>query len=1040
MKFLLKKKKYLLFLFEISLILILTIFSTIQSEKFLRSWHGPGGSITTDLYIPSIMFACGKGFTNVNPSEVPHLRAFLDFNEQSFSADYIPENIQRLELDIYQQYHRYLIYTLGIVWRLFGVSWEVVRWFLVILYTITIVIVYGIARVFIPFYLSIFIGYYFIKSEVTMVILQILRDFARAPFILLVLLILFHLIRGKKTNWQFVLLSVLLGLTCGIGMGFRRDLLLYFVLSLFILCIVPRKNDVPKFLVRIICIVVTIIVFLISSYPILQAFHQFGTLGWHDTLMGFGIDHDDFAGLQRTNYERIPRYDDLLVSACADVHSYYHEPFTAYELNIKKNPELEKRKLFFAYIYWFPADILIRTYSAITRISDHILTSALPINLYRALLSLAIIVLFMAIDFQRGLCFALILLYAMGIQTLQFHFRHNFYLAFVPYLLYFLLLHWIIAGTYSLWKGGKEKIRENWDNLINFVKKFTIVAFTIAFFSLGVLMVTRQVQSYQISKLLQAYHTSDIVPISYKTYTTDRGTVYSLDKPLSSRLEDFFPADCSFTTNILVVDFVVNQFPACFETIYDGVNNFSCNLTITRSTHSEDNHVYVRYFLPVYENMRDLKTDWNRFVGIRVEDTDKLQVQGMYKICNLDKIPLFINYYFIKDEVPVLYQRIAPYSENHINPCWKPWGLSPSQAIKNEAMRTFYGGDTTKAFELLQKAMEDNPYSLEYGLTLAELYEQTGEIEKTKETYIRIISNRPHDPIPGIKLETLLSQKNFSPEEKQKFWEDLTKQLPDSSIAWLYHAKNQVDTTIAKESLKKAVNLNKDILLSTPFTSVFYDWREIFSQTMRNTNNADSSICSNISIRKQISYMLTAGMYLSERKDYQRALDILQFLTDIAPDYHLIYPPLVSTLLKLQDANIETIFYYSTTLISLTPYELEPITQIEDIHNNIHYFSPQEWLEIWKDLENKFPDSPCILCGLGRAYELSQQKTEAEQIYKKATQYARKSDECTQLAYYRLAKLMYLSGQIDNAISLLKKAIRLYPDNSILQTLLEEYN
>jgi len=235
------RKKNVLLLIEVFFFLCLITFSIIISEKSLRGWHGPGGSISTDLYIPSIMFACGKGFVNVNPNEIPHLRAFLDFQEQDFSPQNIPDDIQYQELDTYQQYHRYLVYAVGIIWRLFGVSWEVIRWFLILLYTITVIIVYAIARIFLPSYLSIFVGFSFIISEVPFCILPILRDFARAPFILLVIFFLFYLIRGVKTNKRFILFCILLGLTCGIGIGFRRDVLMFFFPSLFILLILPQK-------------------------------------------------------------------------------------------------------------------------------------------------------------------------------------------------------------------------------------------------------------------------------------------------------------------------------------------------------------------------------------------------------------------------------------------------------------------------------------------------------------------------------------------------------------------------------------------------------------------------------------------------------------------------------------------------------------------------------------------------------------------------------------------------------------------------------
>ena len=1040
MMFLMKVKKYYKIIFELILILFLIIFSVILSEKFLRDWHGPGGSISTDLYIPSILFACGKGFVNTNPSDIPHLRSFLDFNEQTFSPEYIPSQFQAQEMDTYQQYHRYLIYTVGIVWRIFGVSWEVLRWFLVFLYVLTVLIVYSIARVFLPSYFAVFVaGYYFVNIEITLVILPILRDFARAPFILTVILILFYLIQGKRTNRRFLLICLLSGLTCGIGIGFRRDLMMFFILSLFILSIVFKENHVPKISVRVVGIILTIFAFLVSSYPILQSFHKFGTLGWHDILMGFGTEHDDLAGLQRTNYERIPKYNDLLVSAIADVHSYYHNSLNDYELFIKMKPELYKRNLFLAYLYWFPADILIRIYSSIARISDRILPSALPINPYRTFLSLAVFIIFLAVDFRKGIFFSIILLFAMSIQTLQFNFRHNFYLVFIPYLLYFLALNGVLCGLYRLWKDGKEKLYENMQELKKIIKRTLIIAFTVIFFALGVLIVARQIQSYQLTQLFRSYETAEQVPVPYKSYTTDAGTVYALEKPLFLTFEDPFMPDCSFEMNIIVVDFLVDKFPACFQILYDGLDDFSCNLTITHHTPSDNNTAYVRYFIPIYEHIRDLNSDWNRFIGIRIEDTNNLQVQNIYKICNPEHIPLFINYYFIQDELPDLYQKIALYSKTMINPCWKPYGIPVNRMTINNANNAFYNGDITKAYEILQKSMQEEPYSLEYGLALANIYEKAGQMEQAKTVYLQLISNKPHEPILGMKLNNLLTQINLSKEEKQSFWKDVISQLPDSSVAWLYYSRSLDDANAAKEALSKSISLNREIALATPYTSMYYDLKELFSLAMKTEQNSEDTTCPNLSLNKQIAYMLTAGIYLTKNQDYQKALDILLFLLKITPNLHLVYSPIVSALLNTQDADIESIFYYSSTLITLTPYKIEPIIQIEDIYDNTDYLSKKEWVELWSDLKEKAPDSPCILCGLGRAYELSQQTKEAEKIYKKAIGYARKSEECAQLAYYRLAILEYSSGNKNEAISLLKKAIRLYPNNNLFQQLLEEY-
>ncbi|GEM_PF-1697429 len=1036
----LNRKKYYRVFFEILLILILVFLSVLISENSLRNWKGPGGSITTDLYIPSIMFASGKGFINVNPKEVPHLREFLDFNEQTFLPEYVPSDIHLQNLDIYQQYHRYLIYTVGIIWRIFGISWEVLRWFLVFFYTVTVLLVYAIARVFLFSFFSFLVGYFFSTSLIPVTILPILRDFARAPFILAVLLILFYLVQSKKTFLRFTLCSFLIGLTCGIGIGFRRDLLMFLPLSLFILLLLPKTDNVPKIPVRVFGIVIALTTFFITAYPILQSFQKYGTLGWHDALMGFGTEHDDLAGLQRTNYERIPKYNDLLVSVTADAHSYYTEPLNDYELFIKRAPELEKKKLFFAYLYYFPADFLIRIYTSIARLTDRILTSAMPINPYRALLGIGIIILFLSIDFHKGLCFAVILLYTLSIQTLQFNFRHHFYLSFVPHLLHCLFIQFLLIGIYCLLKDGKENIYENMEPLRRIVIRFVIISFTVAFFAYGILIALRQIQSYQLTKLFSAYHSAELVPIEFTPYQDKEGTIYTLNKPLSLQFDEPMMAQPSFATNILVVDFFVQQFPACFKVVYDGTDDFSCNLPIIRSDSATKEPTYVRFFIPIYENMQTLKSAWNRFIGIQVENLNNIQLQNIYKVCNLDKIPLLINYYFVKDELPDLYQRIANYSTSHINPCWEPYGFSSKQVTINEANGAYSSGNKEKAYEILTKSMEEEPYLLTYGLELADLYEQSNEHEKAKEILIHLLSKHPHDPIPGTKLEGFLNRINLSSEEKQTIWKNILSQLPDSSIVWFYYATNLTNDNESKETLSKATNLNREILLSTPFVSTHYEPKEIFSQAMKSEPNPDNTLCSNISTRRQISFILTSGIYLNRINNFQKSVDVLQYLANIKPDLYLLYPPIISSSLKLQNTDLEKVFYYSNTLISLIPYKLEPIIQMEEIQENIQYFSEQEWIELWLELKNKFPDSPCILCGLGRAYELNEQKPVAKSTYENAIYYARKSQDCAQLAYYRLAKLLYSSTQIEHALILLKKAIKLYPNNQTLQNLFEEYN
>lgn len=1046
-----KKISNFLIIADILFILGIISLSFIHAERELRNWNGPGSTITTDLYIPSIMFACGEGFVNADPLKIPNLREFLDFKLPTFHKDNIPPDFTPLELDQYQQYHRYLIYTVGLLWRITGVSWESLRVFIAFLFTITTLITYLISRIYLIPPLAFIVALLFLRSPIPIAILPFLRDFARAPFILSSILLLCYISSRQTSNKKLLLLSVLIGVVNGIGLGFRRDQLLFFILSLFIL-VVPfyEKITFPNLLKRVVYSIVTLIVFVIISFPILVSFHRYGTLGYHDTLMGFGRESDELAGLSLPNYTRIPRYHDLLVYAIADVHSYYNSSLFEYDSNLRLNPENGKKYLLLSYLFWFPGDITIRIYSSVARILDKILTSALPINPYRLSISLLTLLLFITAYPKKALPFTFIILYSSAIQSLQFYFRHNFYLCFIPPLLQMLLLQLVITPFYFLIKEKKTFFSKFANESLFFIMRFIRNSTIATVILLSLLLITRTIQTSRVEKLFNTYLTSELTTVPFEKYPNqdENATIYALTKPLYTFIDKKLEIEPSFVVNHLVVDFNVSTPTVCFDVVYEGEIEFSCTLPIfIRDNNSPiDYPIKVRYFIPIFESFFNINY-WNRFIGIKVEDRSGLEVMNIYKICNEDRIPLPLFFYIPEAGEVQTFQRIEKYTKERkiINPCWRPYGTPKNKQIIKKAIQDFKNGFEKEAIDSLKEAHNKEPYSIEYLLHAGILLEGKGNLDIPLEIYLELLRKKPYEAIVANYIDDLLKKQQLDSKQIEATWEKICKEVPESPIAHIFCSIHTEDREKAKREFLTAIETFPEISISTPTAAKFLSIKEIFNHFLytkndptKVNNNTILSRCSKLSLRKQISLLISAVSILETTTEYDKCLEIAKLLLDICPELPHIYPPLICVYKQGSSPNPVLATYYAKTLVELQPYKIEPITSLEQIYENTQFIPVNEWIAIWKDIERKYPKSPCILCGTGRALEKSGDYKSAEEYFIRAIRKGKRDNPCVPLAYYRLIKLYLNQSKKEEAYTLLKKALKHYPDNPSLLELQRE--
>ena len=287
-------------------ILTIAVVSGKVGISSLHNWHGPAGSLTNDLFIPAIMMNAGHGFSNIDPTTVPELRTFLDFQQPAFNIQNIPENIESVPLHPYQEFHRYLIYSVALIWRIQGVTWDAVKTLLLIYLFLTCLGVYGICRLAMHPLLALLTVIAF--SSLTgrsQPHSPILRDFAKAPFILGTAYFLACIVFKENTRAKFFVKVLLVGLLLGLGMGFRRDVMIFLPISIIFLFFGAIKGSHYAIGTKIISVLMLITVFVVSGWPVHKSLMRSGFLAAHDTIMGFSSFSDhELKLVQPASYEK----------------------------------------------------------------------------------------------------------------------------------------------------------------------------------------------------------------------------------------------------------------------------------------------------------------------------------------------------------------------------------------------------------------------------------------------------------------------------------------------------------------------------------------------------------------------------------------------------------------------------------------------------------------------------------------------------------------------------------------------------------------
>ena len=438
--------------------------------------------VTLALSYPAIFFAAGHGMGVVPPATIPGMEDFLERRVNHFDTSNIPEDVQLSPMTTpFELTHIYMIYALGIFWRLFGVSVETMVHLCAFFCGLSCLAVYGLFRLGLSRMLSLFGAFLVVSSPAILYMCLNVRDFGKVPFILLVSFLALRLAVRETSAKRFLLFSALLGGIAGMGIGFRWDVMICLPIAVLVLAWAAPVSTAHPVRVRVVAMALFFACFLPVGWPVLKGAALEGfQVSVHSFLMGISGEIESKIDFGGSSYEQT-LYGDPCAYAETNVYARrtgfdgpMHNPPTAEYRSVHGDPNtplLVDPALHYTgaeharfggmlleeLLLDFPGDIFARALRAAVSLYDVPVKMAGEMSRvnadfpgwlqfifffqgkvavlikYLGLLCVSLMVVgISARNFRLAVFLAVILLWFTGYPSILYEFRHVAYLIFIP--------------------------------------------------------------------------------------------------------------------------------------------------------------------------------------------------------------------------------------------------------------------------------------------------------------------------------------------------------------------------------------------------------------------------------------------------------------------------------------------------------------------------------------------------------------------------------------------------------------------------------
>lgn len=653
--------------------LLLFALSTYFGMTYVAT-YGQNGVYFQQYYGPAVMVAAGRGFVNPDASASPMLNAFLEQQTRSLDVRELPELLPTKQVTQLQARWLYMLYTVGTIWRFLGVSWDSLLPLFGIFCGSVTVTTYYIFRLVTNRFLAAIVAIFLTLSPFNLLFLPDLRDYSKAPFILGSVACLGALIKLDLSTRRQNLLVTSLGIMLGIGLGFRKDVIICIPPAIIVFLLLLPGNPLKQWRKRTSVAILFLCSFLLTAWPLLSAMREKGGTTAHVLILGLMEPFDKSLGIGGAPYSFGQEYLDAYVYS--QVNGYWLRQGDGTDIPYATPSYDNACSVVHRHLLLnFPADMVVRWIAATERILDYgpfltetwIETSRNPLIerlfLWRwhwfkwmsgagLLLAFCTSVILAAVRLRFALGYMLMVAYFTGYSSLQFQHRHYFHLEFIcwwPIILGISLLFHPTAR--NLFRSllvqrsavVKNLMRSPWPiPLVNAVAASVLVVT----FSYVPLEIARLVQKPRVERMYEQYR-----QLSLEAIQVDKVESGSITK-LKPRNFSMAAADNQSLSNAFREDYLVLEFdasePIVFWTQYDeSMNDYSSRVDIAASPGPNST---VKYFLPVFQAA---SSEWymSSFDGISVPSRYIAKYRGMYRVANLENLAVLMPYKMYPQEV-----------------------------------------------------------------------------------------------------------------------------------------------------------------------------------------------------------------------------------------------------------------------------------------------------------------------------------------------------------------------------------------------------
>jgi hypothetical protein len=474
----------------------------------------------------AVAFACGHGYVDPGYEPSPAVAAFLEKKLDHISCRDLPAGTEMRPPNFTQVLYRYMTMSVGLTWRLLGVSWTNVALLLGLLYAASAAAVYGVFRLAVGRVLAVAGALIMTASPLELRFLPQLRDYAKTPFILMLILILGLLVVLPFSRRRILVLAAAYGVVMGLGFGFRNDLLinvLPFIVTVALFLPAPIRSHAR---LKLAALALGAASFVMCAWPIITAYKS-GSNTTHVALLGLMASFDAPLGVTGSVYDWGAPYDDGFVMKMVGSYAerVHHRPVVVLSSEYERTAA---EYLLFIARHW-PADLVIRGCASILRVLElpfqvrSYTTAAPPAvidgsirSLYAVwdtglsrLSGIGVPITALAVVAASGSSVRLAtwllaaLLYFAGYPAAQFDARHFFFLEFIPWL----ALALVCQATWRLLLALRQKGAGELFAAALAVRGRRMLAFAIAsVFALGGTVVAlRAYQQRHVTALLTGY-------------------------------------------------------------------------------------------------------------------------------------------------------------------------------------------------------------------------------------------------------------------------------------------------------------------------------------------------------------------------------------------------------------------------------------------------------------------------------------------------------------------------------------------------------